>query len=171
MVHCEPRLCVGCRSCEVACAVFHFGAVSPALARIRVAKLESIGIDMSVTCVGCQERYCLICPTEALSVAADGTIALEADLCDACKLCVDSCPIGAIGFHDDLPLFCDLCAGELSCVKACPSGALSYREESGTSLKAYEGSEGSPTRRRAAWVLAESAAVRAEWLSGRRVDA
>ena len=79
MIHCDPRLCVGCRRCEVACAEFHFGAVSPTLSRIRVAKLESIGIDMSVACVSCIEKSCLICPRDALSSAEDGTILLDAD--------------------------------------------------------------------------------------------
>ncbi|MFC1500212.1 4Fe-4S dicluster domain-containing protein [Candidatus Zixiibacteriota bacterium] len=170
MVHCDPRLCVGCRRCEVACADFHFGAVSPILSRIRVAKLEEIGIDMSVACVSCVEKSCLICPRDALSAGENGTIVLEADQCDGCEVCFDACPIGAVGFHDDLPLFCDLCDGELSCVIACPSGALSSREESDTSLRTYEHSKGSSGQRRAVYARAESEDLRTEWLGGRRVD-
>ena len=170
MIHCDPRLCVGCRRCEVACAEFHFGAVSPTLSRIRVAKLESIGIDMSVACVSCIEKSCLICPRDALSSAEDGTILLDADQCDACEVCVDACSIGAVGFHDDLPLFCDLCDGAFSCVVACPSGALSYRDEADTSLREYERSKGTPGQKRAGYALSESEEVRAEWLGGRRVD-
>jgi Fe-S-cluster-containing hydrogenase component 2 len=154
----------------VACADYHFGAVSPALSRIRVAKLESIGIDMSVACLSCLEKSCLICPTEALSVGEDGTIRLEADRCDACGICVDACPIGAVGFHDDLPLFCDLCDGELSCVRACPSGALSNRPADEISLEAHESTDGTPAQKRAAWVRAGTEEVRAEWCAGRRVD-
>lgn len=170
MVHCDPRLCVGCRRCEVACADFHFGAISPTLSRIRVAKLEPIGIDMSVACLSCIEKSCLICPTDALSVGENGTIDLDTDQCDACEVCVDACPVGAIGFHNDLPLFCNLCDGEVSCVKACPSGALSYREQSDISLRAYLQASGTPGQRRAEYVRAETEEIRAEWLSGRRVD-
>ena len=170
MVECDPRLCVGCRRCEVACADFHFGAVSPVLSRIRVAKLESIGIDMSVACLSCIEKSCLICPVEALSVAENGSIVVDTDRCDACEVCVDACPIGAVGFHDELPLFCDLCDGEVSCVQACPSGALANRETNDVSLRAWQQSEGSPARKRVTYVRAETEEVRREWLSGRRVD-
>ena len=72
MIHCDIRLCVGCRMCEVACSAGHFGAVSPALARIRVAKLDEIGIDLAIACFSCTEKPCLECPTEALSVGAHG---------------------------------------------------------------------------------------------------
>ena len=34
--------------CEVACSAGHFDGVSPALARIRVAKLDEIGIDLAI---------------------------------------------------------------------------------------------------------------------------
>ena len=47
MIHCDIKLCVGCRMCEVACSSGHFGAVSPALARIRVAKMDETGIDLA----------------------------------------------------------------------------------------------------------------------------
>ena len=85
MIHCEVQLCVGCRMCEVACSSFHFGAVSPALSRIRVAKLEETGIDMAIACVNCLEKPCLECPSQALSVSVDRGILLESDLCDACE--------------------------------------------------------------------------------------
>ena len=63
--------------CEVACSAFHFGAVSPAMARIRVAKLESIGIDTAIACMSCAEKPCLECPTEALSVGVNGKVVLD----------------------------------------------------------------------------------------------
>jgi len=154
----------------VACADFHYSAVSPVLSRIRVAKLESIGIDMSITCVSCVEKSCLICPVDALTVADDGTIAVDTDDCDGCEVCVDACPIGAVGFHDETPLFCDLCEGELSCVKACPSAALSFRETGGVSLQAWQNAAGNPATKRAAYALAMGEEVRREWLAGRRVD-
>ncbi|MFQ5749772.1 MAG: 4Fe-4S binding protein, partial [Planctomycetota bacterium] len=97
MIHCTLEICVGCRMCEVACSSFHFGAVSPALSRIRVAKLEEIGLDMAVACLSCEEKPCLECPTEALSLQADGTILLDPEDCTACGVCVEECPVGAVG--------------------------------------------------------------------------
>ena len=79
MIHCDIRLCVGCRMCEVSCSSNHFGAVSPALSRIRVAKLDEIGIDMAVACFSCVEKPCLACPTEALSVGTQGVVLLDPD--------------------------------------------------------------------------------------------
>ena len=48
MIECDVRICTGCRMCEVVCSSHHFGAVSPALTRIKVAKLEEIGLDLAV---------------------------------------------------------------------------------------------------------------------------
>lgn len=171
MIHCDIRLCVGCRMCEVSCSSNHFGAVSPALSRIRVAKLDEIGIDMAVACFSCVERPCLECPTEALSVGAQGVVLLDQEMCSACGECVEDCPVGAVGFYNDLPLFCDLCGGAPTCVTVCPSAALSYHEDpKEVSLEAFMDSDGNPNQRRAhfAEVLAEP--LRKEWSEGGRVD-
>lgn len=156
--------------CEVACSSGHFGAVSPALARIRVAKMDEIGIDLAIACFGCKEKPCLECPTEALSVGPLGEIVLEDDYCDACGLCAEACPVGAVGFYDEQPLFCDLCDGAPSCVAVCPSGALSHQKGAEVSLAQFLGVEGSPSQKRVhfANVLAEP--LRKAWAEGRRVD-
>jgi Fe-S-cluster-containing hydrogenase component 2 len=171
MIFCDVKICVGCRTCEVTCSSFHAGAVSPALARIRVAKLEELGLDMAVACASCLEKPCLECPTEALSVGERGEILLDGTLCNACKTCVDACPIGAVGFFDDLPLICDLCGGDISCVKACPSGALSYRaDHRDLSLHAFMPSKGNPSERRAQCVRVQGEPIREGWKNGARVD-
>jgi Fe-S-cluster-containing hydrogenase component 2 len=155
--------------CEVACASGHFGAVSPALSRIRVAKLDEIGIDLAIACFSCREKPCLECPTEALSVGPQGQIVLEADYCDGCGICFDACPVGAIGFHGDGPLFCDLCDGDPTCVGVCPSGALSNQEADAVSLAPFLDFQGTPGQRRANFARASGVPVREEWVSGRRV--
>lgn len=171
MIHCDVKICVGCKMCEVACSSFHFGAVSPALSRIRVAKLEEIGVDMAVTCLSCLEKPCLECPPEALSVGEKGEVLLDVELCTACGVCVEACPIGVVGFYDDLPLFCDLCDGATSCVNVCPSGALSYREEhKEISLEAFLHSEGHANQRRAYYVEVQAEPIREDWKNGVRVD-
>ncbi|MDJ0765967.1 MAG: 4Fe-4S dicluster domain-containing protein [Myxococcota bacterium] len=169
MICCDVQSCVGCRTCEVACADFHFGAVSPALSRIRVAKLEEIGIDLAIACVACAERPCLECPTEALSVGEQGQICVAEDLCTGCEACVHACPIGAIGFFDDHPLFCDLCGGDPQCVAGCPTRALAFENKSAPSLATHSHAPGEPARRRAAYARSVSAPVREKWMAGWRM--
>jgi carbon-monoxide dehydrogenase iron sulfur subunit len=171
MIHCDVKTCVGCRMCEVVCSSFHFEAVSPALARVRVAKLEEVGLDMAVACLSCLEKPCLQCPTHALTVSDKGVILLDAELCSGCKVCADACPIGAVGLYRDQPIFCDLCGGAISCVHACPSRSLSYSDECrDTSLEAFLASEGNPSQKRARFVEEQGKPLREIWKKGGRVD-
>jgi carbon-monoxide dehydrogenase iron sulfur subunit len=169
MIHCNTVLCVGCRMCEVACSTFHFGAVSPALSRIRVVKLEAIGIDLAIACMSCEEKPCLECPSEALSVGGSGLIVLERDLCNACETCVEVCPVGAVGFFDEEPLFCDLCGGAAPCIEVCPTGALSNRDAR-VSLAPYLQNEGRPCEKRALFAEHLATPIRQGWMQGVRVD-
>lgn len=156
--------------CEVACSNAHSGAVSPVLSRIRVAKLEEIGIDMAVSCLGCAERSCLGCPVGALSVGERRQISVDIELCTGCGECVDECPVGAIGFYDGLPLFCDLCGGSPSCIDNCPAGALVHEEHLPISLEPFMQSSGNPAQKRADYVSAAARPLRENWKKGGRVD-
>ena len=171
MIFCDIHACVGCRMCEVACSTRHFGAVSPAMARIRVAKLEESGIDLAITCVSCVEKFCLTCPSDALVTGARGEIRVDPESCNACLTCVEACPIGAAGFYGGQPLFCDLCGGEPACVIACPTAALSCRDDYlDTPLRAFSGFRGSSSQKRARFAQAQGEPVRSGWKEGRRID-
>ena len=170
MIHCDINKCVGCRMCEVTCSSFHFGAVSPAMSRIRVAKLEATGIDMAVSCYSCIEKPCMDCPEEALYSGTNGEVILLDDLCTSCEQCVEACPVGAVGFYEDWPLFCDLCGGEKLCIESCPNDALSYHENNEVSLKEFMSAEGKPNQKRSEYVNALGKSIRESWIMGARVD-
>ena len=155
--------------CEVACSDFHFMSVSPVMSRMRVAKIEEIGIDVAVACIGCAEKPCLECPTDALSVGERGEIRLDEELCTGCEECVTACPIGAVGFHDDYPLFCNLCGGTPACEMICPTKALTVEKDEEPSLADFLGAEGTPAQKRVEYARVLSEPIRQRWLAGWRL--
>ena len=72
MIKVDISKCTGCKKCETVCAFVHSGKVSNRLARIKVLNLYEIGVDAPVACVQCEERYCLLCPEDAISVGPHG---------------------------------------------------------------------------------------------------
>jgi Fe-S-cluster-containing hydrogenase component 2 len=154
----------------VACSVEHFGAVSPALSRIRVAKLEETGIDLAIACAGCVERFCLECPSDALSIGSRGEMRLDSGMCNSCGICADACPIGAVGFHEGQPLICDLCGGRVVCIAACPNHALSVCENVAVTLEEFRAFQGNAAERRALHAQARGRWLRESWRKGMRVD-
>lgn len=127
----DPQLCTGCRMCEMECSHAHEQRFGTAVSRIRVSKLEEVGIDYPVVCQQCKNAPCVAaCPEGAMERADVGTIVVDAARCQRCGACVEACPFGAMNLHPEtgLPLSCDLCGGSPSCVAGCPTGALKCEE-------------------------------------------
>jgi Fe-S-cluster-containing hydrogenase component 2 len=129
MIHVELSKCTGCRSCEAACSFFHTGKVSNRLARIKVMHLYETGIDGPIVCAQCEERYCMQCPVDAMSIGKFGEVIVAPTICTQCGTCVRKCPIGAIDEHEDLVYVCDLCGGRPKCVDACTEGAIVFEPD------------------------------------------
>ncbi len=159
--------CTGCRCCEAACAFHHTGGGGRLLSRIRVVNLYELGVDAPVVCQQCEERYCLACPDEALTLGALGQVVVSPTLCSECGACSRSCPIGAIESFDGIAYVCDLCGGQPRCVEACTQGAITFAAGSGgaTILAPFKaGSERlAPSHKRALFVRALGLAARADW--------
>jgi carbon-monoxide dehydrogenase iron sulfur subunit len=123
-------VCSGCRACEVACVAWHDGRFGTAAARIRVTKIEPLGVDHPHVCRLCRRAPCVAaCPTGALyKDETTGAVLLRADDCIGCSACVDECPFGMAALHPEtgLALICDLCGGDPACVKRCATGAIVY---------------------------------------------
>jgi Fe-S-cluster-containing hydrogenase component 2 len=106
------------------------GRFGTATARIRVSKIEPLGLDLPHVCRLCRQAPCLAaCPTGALyRQEPSGAILLHADDCIGCSACADACPFGMVSLHPEtgLALICDLCEGDPACVKRCATGAIAY---------------------------------------------
>jgi len=145
IIACRVERCLGCRSCEVACAVAHSeskdlrGAVRQSPRPQRRVSVESAGRGgLPIQCRHCEDAPCVtVCPTGALARETDlGPVLVTAERCIGCRMCVLVCPFGVIAMSRDgrAAVKCDQCiertaAGEdPACVSACPTRALVYVE-------------------------------------------
>jgi carbon-monoxide dehydrogenase iron sulfur subunit len=172
MITLDLAKCSGCSRCEVHCSFFHSGKIGRSGARIKVVKIEDIGIDYPVVCQQCRERYCTKCPEKAIELGALGQVIVSPTLCTACGTCEIMCPIGAIELFEDIPHVCDLCGGDPRCVKACTLDAVHYEPQvsESVSLKAFKkGSRGlGPEEKRLRYALSCAESMRQSWISERR---
>jgi len=141
----NPDRCLGCHTCELACAVAHtetgslIGAVLAGerlQPRNRVIQVDSVKI--STQCRQCEDAPCVkVCPT-GVTYRTETYTAVDQRLCIGCRLCMLVCPFGAIrvatatvaGREKRAAIKCDLCVDRPegpACVEACPTGALSLR--------------------------------------------
>ncbi len=122
-----PEQCSGCRICELACAIKHFGVNNPKKAAIRVViTYPHPVVRMPVVCSQCKVATCeQVCPVNALQ-RVDGVVQLDEQVCISCYKCIEACPFGAMYAHEDCerPIKCDMCAGDPECVRVCPKAAL-----------------------------------------------
>jgi carbon-monoxide dehydrogenase iron sulfur subunit len=130
----DRDLCSGCRACEIACVAHHERHFGTATARIRVTKIEPLGIDQPHVCRLCRRTPCVeACPTAALyrdEHLGTGAILVRADACVGCGACVEACPFGVVALHPEsgLAIICDLCGGDPACVRRCATGAIRYAD-------------------------------------------
>jgi Fe-S-cluster-containing hydrogenase component 2 len=125
-----PVRCIGCRTCEIACAFSHPSAKTPGRSRIRAFPIRPPEGGIPVVCFQCDSAACvMVCPTNALTRNADtGAIDYHDARCIHCRACVAACPFGNIGYDDGTRgcFKCDLCGGDPQCAKYCPSRALEF---------------------------------------------
>lgn len=133
----RPERCMGCKSCEIACATAHsstknlLAAISePEPPRKRVFALEIDGNKIALQCRHCEDPLCVkVCPTQALVKDKEsGRIIHRESRCIGCGMCQLACPFGMISHRANSKLIvkCDLCPDlEIpACVEACPTKAL-----------------------------------------------
>ena len=132
--------CMGCHSCELACAVEHSkikslysaGKEHPQPKKRIYVEWTGPGASVPVLCRHCEEAPCMhACICGAISRTKEGVVITDKDKCIVCWTCVMVCPYGVIGRHleEHKSYRCDRCPDRESpaCVNACPTHALVYR--------------------------------------------
>lgn len=141
----KPEKCMGCKSCEIACAVQHskdktlFGAVLQSPQPMKRLFVEATdGMRMPVLCRHCENAPCLnACISGCLYRDDKKFVRRRKERCIGCWSCVMACPFGVIsrdaGKH--LAVKCDRChkLDVPACVSACPTRALVLADVSGIS--------------------------------------
>lgn len=136
-ISCDIRKCLGCRTCELACAVEHSKSKELVLAILEKPlpkkRRRVDAIDDKVISFGCQHCEDAPCVTACMSGAMykdphTGETKHDRDKCVGCWMCIMVCPFGAIiqDVTDKVAVKCDLCPDrdDYACVTACPTKAL-----------------------------------------------
>lgn len=136
------RRCLGCRSCELACAAAHSKAGSVIGAILagekpahRIFVSQSGDNKAPLNCRHCEDAPCIdACITGAMHRDQSGAVVNEGGTgrCTGCWMCVMVCPYGVI--RSDLlqrrAVKCDRAcldeSGIPACVRSCPTGALVF---------------------------------------------
>lgn len=130
MLFVDHEKCVGCRTCEIACSLYHEDACRSAASRIQVMKWEAGGLDIPTVCQQCETPMCLeVCPVDApFRDEETGAMLVDYDRCLGCRMCMVGCPFGAIIWDEQEGRIkkCDLCSGDPKCVKYCEPKAVDY---------------------------------------------
>jgi electron transport protein HydN len=136
----DPNRCIGCRTCELACAIAHGNgnatSISTSSFCTSITLIKEADITVPVVCKQCEDAPCAnACPTGAL-VKANGLVEVHEAHCIGCKSCVLACPFGVIeismkGTKAQINK-CDLCVDQATgpaCITACPTNALTLFDQ------------------------------------------
>ncbi|MDO5564175.1 MAG: 4Fe-4S dicluster domain-containing protein [Eubacteriales bacterium] len=146
----NPDLCMGCRTCMIACVVSHEGShifeIDPDSYSFnpRLHMVKTATISVPVQCKHCEDPACkAVCPNDCISII-DNVVTINTTNCIGCKNCMNACPFGAIdmtevkceyqakGEKKIVANKCDLCRENPdgpACVAVCPTEALKVVSE------------------------------------------
>ncbi len=133
----DMNACIGCHSCEVACAEQNDLPVDVAWRRVGEVEggqfPDTKRFSMSMACNHCLEPTCLQgCPTSAYVKLTTGVVQHHAEDCIGCQYCTWNCPYSVPVFHEARKIVskCDMCTPRLeggftsACADACPTHAI-----------------------------------------------
>lgn len=142
-IYVEPQRCLGCSSCELACAVAHsesgelFQAIQENVRPEPRLQVDVVGDQpLPLHCLHCADAPCVqVCPTGAMLRTEEGEpVVCDQEECVGCSLCILACPYGVLRLDrvGRTVLKCDLCVDRLgrglepACAEACPSSAIQF---------------------------------------------
>jgi len=151
----DSTRCVGCQSCEYACAEANnlpepSESIEADITRLTnenrrtvVNAFNTTGGEITIKhqCMHCLEPACVAaCLTQAMFKTKEGPVIWRADKCMGCRYCMISCPFDApkFEFHSPNPKIvkCDMCYARTqkgllpACVENCPAEAILYGKRS-----------------------------------------
>jgi Fe-S-cluster-containing dehydrogenase component len=131
----DPSRCIGCRSCENACAECETHRGFPMIHVDYLDRPRSIATTPMV-CMHCENPTCAqVCPADAIKQNEEGVVLSSLKpRCIACSNCVLACPFGIPKMMTALEqmMKCDMCFDRTSigkrpmCATVCPSQALAF---------------------------------------------
>jgi len=147
----DSTRCVGCQSCEIACAEANNLPESEGAPEIGIIRKTdetrrtvvnaydtSKGeVYVKRQCMHCNEPACAAaCLTQAMLKTKEGPVIWRGEKCMGCRYCMVSCPfdVPKFEYHSANPEItkCDMCYDRLmegkmpACVEACPAEALTF---------------------------------------------
>lgn len=159
----DQNLCVGCKTCQVACKETYKLPVDNLYRRVYEYQGGTwelndagsyvpngiFGYFTSIACNHCDNPACFgNCPTGAIEKDDEtGIVTIDKELCIGCKTCQTVCPYGAPTFDKDngFMLKCDMCKNEVEsggkpvCVTSCLMRALDFGPKEDLVAKYGEG--------------------------------
>lgn len=140
VIYVKPDRCMGCKSCEIGCAVQHsegktlFSALLEIPAPMKRLFVETAeGVKMPILCRHCDDAPCLnACISGCLYKDENGFIRRKKERCVGCWTCLMVCPFGVVtrDVNKHLAVKCDRChkLDVPACVIACPTKALIVKD-------------------------------------------
>lgn len=127
-VYANPSTCSGCRICQMICSLTHEDVIDFERSRILVRSNFFDGTSTIIVCHQCHDAPCYYaCPESAIEFDhANGTVVINEERCNGCRLCEKACRYNAILFfeEDGKAYKCDFCEGNPECVNWCPMNSL-----------------------------------------------
>lgn len=152
----DTTRCIGCRTCEFACAEAN-GLPKPEADRsvleaerttsetqwtvVNRYETDAGNVYVKIQCMHCIQPACIsACLTKAMHKTNEGPVVWRENKCMGCRFCMLSCPFDMPKFEYDSPVpkiqKCHLCwerlrdGGQPACVESCPMKALVFGKRS-----------------------------------------